>query len=62
MIFVLLLTNAFRILALSIVASNLGFVPINKIKSACSTPFIPPQSGDGTVSGGTTVCDGDPPV
>ena len=32
-IFVLLFKKAFRILALIIVASNLGFVPINKIKS-----------------------------
>ena len=39
-IFVLLFTYDFLILAFIIVASYLGFVPTNKIKSDSSIPFI----------------------
>ena len=40
MIFVELFTNDFLILEFKIVASNLGFVPIKKIKSDSSIPLI----------------------
>ena len=40
MIFVELFKKDFLILAFKIVASNLGFVPIKKIKSDSSIPLI----------------------